>query len=480
MPMSLRCVVMGGVLLASLLFSLPSAAVTLLYFNDAHEIEPVDDGVRGGMARLAGVIEAERARGEHVLVLFGGDLAGGTLFGLMKGEPIVDAFNLIGVDVATFGQHDFDHGVAHTRELVARSTFPWITSNLTELDGQPFNQLPQHKVIEVGGLRLGFIGLTTAMDTTLGQDEVIEQPVVPAARAAVRALQAAQVDVVVAITQQSVAEDRALVAAVPEIDLVLGEEMSETVSQLERIGSHYLVRSAGNISSVVRVGLPSADIADWRLSVVPVEANSPESLEVAHLAAVSSAALDNKLSEVVRDIATAQHWSRETARSERVALGTQVAESFRQALQADIGLISGGGLRADLNVQPPALTLRKLAAVLPFNNRLVRVRLTVAQLREALEQGLAEYPQAHNQFPQWSGLEVVIEWDAPPGIRVRAISRQGQALGDADTITLAVTQFMAGGGDGYVALREGEIEATGPLDREAFSTWWASYDFDGD
>ena len=44
----------------------------------------------------------------------------------------------------------------------------------------------------------------------------------------------------------------------------------------------------------------------------------------------------------------------------------------------------------------------------------------------------------------------------------------------------AVTQFMAGGGDGYVALREGQIEATGPLDREAFATWWASYDFDGD
>lgn len=479
--MSVRNVVMGGVLLASLLFSLPTvAATTLLYFNDAHEIEPVDEGVRGGMARLAGVIAAERARTEQVLVLFGGDLAGGTLFGLMKGEPIVDAFNLIGVDVATFGQHDFDHGVTHTRELIARSAFPWITSNLTELDGQPFNQLPQYKVIEVGGLRLGFIGLTTAMDTTLGQDEVIEQPVVPAARAAVRALQAANVEVVVAITQQSIEEDRALVAAVPEIDLVLGEEMSETVSQLERIGSHYLARSAGNISSVVRVELPSADIADWRLSVVPIDANSPESPEVARLAAVSSAALDSKLSEIVRDIATAQHWSRQTARSERVALGTQVAESFRQALQADIGLISGGGLRADLSVQAPALTLRELAAVLPFNNRLVRIRLTVGQLRKALEQGLAEYPLAHNQFPQWSGLEVMVDWDAPPGTRVQAISQEGQALSDTDTITLAVTQFMAGGGDGYVALREGQIEATGPLDREAFAAWWASREMDGD
>ena len=85
---------------AASLFSPISWAVTLLYFTDAHEIAPVDQGMRGGMARVAGLVAAERATEEPVLVLFGGDLAGGTQFRLMQGEPVVKALNAIGVNAA--------------------------------------------------------------------------------------------------------------------------------------------------------------------------------------------------------------------------------------------------------------------------------------------------------------------------------------------------------------------------------------------
>ena len=65
-----------SLLAVACLFPAPVGAVSLLYFNDAHEIAPVDEGVRGGMARVAGLVAAERAAGDPVLVLFGGDLAG--------------------------------------------------------------------------------------------------------------------------------------------------------------------------------------------------------------------------------------------------------------------------------------------------------------------------------------------------------------------------------------------------------------------
>ncbi|MDZ7725521.1 MAG: hypothetical protein U5R06_22525 [candidate division KSB1 bacterium] len=72
------------------------SSVTLLYFNDAHDIQPVVDafGERGGLARLKTCIDSVKSEYPNAWVLFGGDCAGGTLFGaLYQGKPIVRAMN---------------------------------------------------------------------------------------------------------------------------------------------------------------------------------------------------------------------------------------------------------------------------------------------------------------------------------------------------------------------------------------------------
>ena len=286
----------------ALLLPGPALALTVLYFNDAHEIAPVDEGVRGGMARVAGLVAAERAHGAPVLVLFGGDLAGGTLFGLLRGEPIVKALNLIGIDAATFGQHEFDHGVAQARRLVELSEFPWISANLTETDGRPFHGLPRHLMLEVDGLGVGIFGITTAMDTTRHEGQVIEQDVITAARSAVSALQAQGAELIIALTQQSPAEDLAMVRAVPGIHLVLGEEVSETRSQIDFAHGSYLARSAGNVSSLIRAQWLGPEPSDWRLSVIAVDPAAPELPEVAALSDDYSARLAAQLAAAVRAV----------------------------------------------------------------------------------------------------------------------------------------------------------------------------------
>ena len=68
---------------------------TILYFNDAHEISPVQDhlGSRGGVARIKTIVDKVRMQNAQTIVVFGGDLAGGTLFGAVyKGFPLVEAF----------------------------------------------------------------------------------------------------------------------------------------------------------------------------------------------------------------------------------------------------------------------------------------------------------------------------------------------------------------------------------------------------
>ncbi|MEE4639826.1 MAG: hypothetical protein V2J42_13900, partial [Wenzhouxiangella sp.] len=257
--------------------------LTILYFNDAHEIAPVAGGVRGGMARLAGLIEDERASDPDALVLFGGDLAGGTLFGLMRGEPMVKTMNAIGIDAASFGQHEFDHGVDQARRLVDLSDFPWVTANLTESDGSPFHGLDRFGLLEAGGIRIGIFGITTAMATTRHEGRVMEQDVIASARAAVAGLERAGAQLIIALTQQTVEEDLEMVGQVPGIDLVLGEEVSETVSRIDHVAGTYVARSAGNVSSLIRARWLGPDQNDWRLSVIPVDVSAPEHPELARM-----------------------------------------------------------------------------------------------------------------------------------------------------------------------------------------------------
>ncbi len=473
-PMLLQRRLRAALVLMLLLLPLPSGALTILYFNDIHEIAPVDDGVRGGLARVAGLVTAERQAAQQVLVLIGGDLAGGTLFGLLRGEPMIKALNQIGIDAATFGQHEFDHGVEQARRLVELSEFPWLTANLTETDGTPFNELERYRIIEVNGFRLGLFGITTAMHTTRHENQVIEQDVITSARSAVAALQASGADLIVALTQQTPAEDLDMVRAVPGIDLVLGEEVSETRSRIDFEAGTYLARSAGNISSIIRAEWLGPNRSDWRLSVIPVDANAPEDAEIAALSDHYMTRLTEQLAASVREVEQPWRLPLERARSEETVLGQLVAEAFRQAMDSDIGFASAGGLRADLIAEPPALTLADVAAVLPFGNRLVQLQISGAELRELMELALADHPTPRNRFPLISGITVRFDPEAPPGARVSALEHNGKTLAPDQTLTLATTLFLAEGGDGYALLRSLEQQAVGPLDREALAAWLAN------
>lgn len=90
-----------------------NTVISILNFNDAHEISPVLDklGERGGAARLKTVVDQLRRENPQTLVTFSGDLAGGKLFGgVFQGFPMVEVFNQLPIDIAGFGQHDFDFG----------------------------------------------------------------------------------------------------------------------------------------------------------------------------------------------------------------------------------------------------------------------------------------------------------------------------------------------------------------------------------
>src|SRR5262245_36196003 len=134
--------------------------LTILHVNDVYEIAPVDG--KGGFAQLMTLLKAERARKPNNIFTFGGDLISPSIMsGLTKGSQMIDMTNAVGVDMAVYGNHEFDFGPDLIATRVKESKYPWLSTNVLDKDGKPFGGSVATLTKKVGDFTIGFIGLLT-------------------------------------------------------------------------------------------------------------------------------------------------------------------------------------------------------------------------------------------------------------------------------------------------------------------------------
>jgi 5'-nucleotidase len=461
-------------LLLSLTFAAcsPAPRATVLYVTDAHEIAPVVDrhGDRGGVARLKTAVDRLKKGSPGAILVFGGDLAGGTLFGgVFRGEPMVDALGRAGVGLASFGQHDFDFGAAHAKALVARSAFPWLTSNLVDREGRPFAGLPTRRLLRVGGLWVGFVGLTDDFGTTTQEGRVVQTGLVEAAARETAALRREGAEAVVVLTQAGFEANRRILLEVPGVDAVLTEEESETVSVVRWVGGRPVAAPCGNLGSVVELVLEERDgLVAARVAAHPVDGTVTPDPDLALDEQVWMTKLEELLALPIGSLA--EPLDNLGSLERETGLGDLVADAFRESAGADAALVLGSSLRAPLPSGP--LTRRHAMAVLPFGNRVVTVELSGASLRSALERALASAGRRTGSLLQVSGLALVIDLSAPERSRVVEARVGGARLRDDASYRVAVSSHLASGGDGHVEIAAGIRPAEGrasPLDADALA-----------
>ena len=199
--------------------------ITLLQINDAYLLEPVDGGRRGGMARLATLAKRLRAARPNVVFAHAGDmLSPSPMSTVLRGAQMIAVLNALGLDVATFGNHEFDFGPGVLRARIAESRFTWLSANVLERGGgRPFGGAARERVVQRGGLDVGLFGLTTqeTASTSAGGGEVeIRDPEVEG-KAVAADLRRRGARLVVAVTHQHMRADRAL-ALGADVDVILG------------------------------------------------------------------------------------------------------------------------------------------------------------------------------------------------------------------------------------------------------------------
>ncbi|MDY5402890.1 MAG: 5'-nucleotidase C-terminal domain-containing protein [Trueperella sp.] len=435
-------------------------AASILFFQDGHDIAPVRQGTKaepefhGGIARLATVLAEQKAAGTPADVVFGGDLGGGTLFGaLFHGSAMVEAFNLLGVNVTGFGQHDFDYGLGTLRENIANSSFPWVSSNLSA-GGKPINGEENVAIIrQVGDVKIGYLGLTLGMETTSAGKDVDQADYVAAAKAAVKKLEGA--DVVVALAQFPLAADATrLLTEVPQIDVVLREENSfaqegNDVTTLP--DGRFAVAPEGNYGSLARINFIKNTDGTWRATHQEVQINATVAEDPAILP-LQQKYIDELEKRLAKQVACSDQ-----AYTRPQPLGALAAEAFRNAADAQIGWLNAGGMRADLAGGP--LAMKDILAVFPYSNQVMKVEVTGAQLRLGLEQGADSAPAGNSGgYPILAGASFSYDAGGGPGATVTDLKlADGTPISDSDVLTLALTNYVVNGGNNVTAFSSAKV-----------------------
>lgn len=446
----------------------PPVRLTLLQFNDHYILEPVDREP-GGMARIATLVGRVRAESPHTLLVLAGDTISPSIMSTyLRGEQMIAAWNLLGLDVATFGNHEFDLGPVVLLERMRESRFTWVSANvLDRATGRPFGGALAEHLLERGGVGVGFFGLTmpeTAETSSPGPGIEFRDPL-PAAREAVVRLTARTSakgagagPVLVAVTHQPMAADEALARALPGLHLVIGGHEHDP---LERVVGEILITKAGSDGVfVVRVDLQAT--RDGRVLArhhrfVAVTAELPEAPEMAALVARYAQRLTEALDVPVGETREPLDARNSTLRTGESSVGNLVADVMRGRMRADVGLMNGGGIRTNRLVPAGRLTKRDVHALLPFLNVLVKLEVTGATLLAVLERSVRAYPGESGGFLQVSGLAFAFDPARPPGERVVRATVGGAPLEPGRRYTVATNSYLARGGDGYPMLAGGRV-----------------------
>src|SRR2546423_8078311 len=199
--------------------------VTLLQVNDVYQFAPVDQGTKGGLGRLLTLRNSIKQENPNTLFLMSGDTISPSVESITyKGAQMIEAWNAIGLDYATFGNHEFDFGPDVLKQRMKESKFGWIAANVIEkTTGKPFGGAQAFVVREFGGAKIGIFGLTlpeTKITSRPGDNVEFRSPC-ETAKEMVSQLHAQGVKVVVALSHLSMREDKE-VARCAGVNLIVG------------------------------------------------------------------------------------------------------------------------------------------------------------------------------------------------------------------------------------------------------------------
>lgn len=532
--------VAGGAVAATAQRTGPTVEVQILAINDFHgALEPVSGASgrigatdAGGVEYLATHVAQLTASNPNTIVVSAGDNIGATplLSSLSHDEATVEALGLAGLQVSAVGNHELDEGWWELQRIQAGgchevdgctggqafkgASFTYLAANIT-LDPraadpavvarsgvkgtEPRPLFPAFAVREVGGVRIGFIGITLEEAPSVIIPSAIRGltfgPEVDAANEAARALRTQAVRAIVVVMHEGgeqTGRDINGCVGVSRSLRDLATRMSGDIDVIVTGHSHQaynctiagkLVTSASSGGRLItdidlRVRRADGEVVAKAARNRVVNRQVPKSPGQSALIARYSPIAAKIGGRVIGSIAGSL--MRTTNEAGESALGRLIADALLESAKADGGRAdlafwNLGGIRADLPASPGAastpVTYAQLFSVLPFGNELIVKTMTGEGLVRVLED---QFRDGRLRLLQVSStVSYAYDLSKPRGQRVDRASVRigGVPLDPAGRYRVATSNFLWGGGDDVSALSAGVEPVTVGVDVELVAAY---------
>lgn len=452
--------------------------ITILHLNDTYQFTPVDGGKRGGLARVMTIRKNALKENPNTLMTLGGDtLSPSVETRTYRGKQMIDAWNMVGLDYAVLGNHEFDIKTNELLDRMKESKFTWLGSNVIDTKtNKILGGMPPFVIRYIGGVKIGFIGLLLpeTKETSSIEDSLSVTDYCATARDLVPKMREAGAQTIIGLTHLFMEQDKKL-AGCADFDLILGGH-EHTLLQSSANGTPIFkmwadAREVGKFDLFIDKATGKVRSMDWQ--IIPVTDQIPDAPEFAPVYAKYKELLDQLEVRVGATSVPLDALSK-SVRTKETDIGNFIADAYRDAVDAEIGFVNGGSIRADLSYIPGPLTKRDVLSMLPFNNPIVKIEITGKTLFEVLEHSVARSREDSEpgRFPQISGMKFTFDASKLPGQRITEASVGGKPIEATKTYTLATSDFLVSrGGDGYTMFKDAKIlilADTAPKDSDVF------------
>lgn len=447
--------------------------LTFVHLNDTYRVDAVEDGTRGGFARVATLVRRLQAEGRDLRITHGGDFLYPSLESqLWDGEQMVEAFNfLAGLApmVVTLGNHETDPRTADPLiRAVRQSHFAWLGDNVRLATGQTDvdQSLESGFTFVAGGHKIGVFALTLHGEDggNLRDYAPVDRDYVGVAERALSRLRREGADLVLGLTHLHIENDlqiAALKAQYPEFLFILGGHEHEPEYVPASATSAAVIKGASNARVVWQVGVrfdaaAGPEILPERRVLDESVAEDPEYVRLISSKWRARLLAKYPFLESTIGYAALPMDGREVAvRNEETSWGDFVADQMRTAFgepPADFAFINSGTLRLDDYVEND-ITFEDIARTFGFSSYLRYMTIRGGDFRDLLEAGYRGIGPSKGYFPQVSGFRVCVDLQRPGGRRIVQMlvkTDTGWAPLDADAdYTLVAPDYVYRGGDGY-------------------------------
>ncbi len=409
-------------LLTSVMTIVPYAAETeeivILFENDVHC--SVD-----GYAKLAAMKEELSATADYVGVVSSGDFVqGGSLGVVSKGEYIVNIMNLVGYDAVTPGNHEFDYKIDRLHELSSMLHAPVVCANFKKI-GEEETVFKPYTIVSYRETDIAYIGITTPDTITSSSPAQFKNEageyiysfsgdnLYETVQKNIDAAEKEGADYIVALSHlgtESVYEEwsvQTLIQNTTGLDVVLDGHSHSTVEKLivnDKEGNAVTVASTG--TTFANIGKLTISGGEIKTELIPVETYEKTDTEVtSYISQINEeyAKLgERKIGVSEINLTTLDESGNRIIRKAETNLGDLCADAYRVITGADIGMVNGGGIRANIDVGD--ITFNEILGVFPFGNKTCVSEVTGQQVVDMLEYGLIVYPEENGSFQHVSGI----------------------------------------------------------------------------